>query len=302
MHRSTADMRAWALVESQHGVISRTQLLDLGFHPRSIEHRVASGRLHPVAPGTYAVGRPALSKRGKWMAALLGCGSRAVLSHSSAAALWGFHSELGDEIEVISGDDFAHRRPGLKARRSQHLRARDRTIRDRIPLTVPARTLVDLATIVPAPRLERAVNEADRLGLTDPETLRAALYDYRGVRGVARLRTILDKRSFRMTASELERRFLALVDRSGLPLPVTGALIDDFEVDFFWPDLGLVVETDGLRYHRTPSQQARDRLRDQTHTAAGLVTLRFTQAQVRYEPLRVLDVLGRTAANLQAER
>src|SRR5207244_8105368 len=105
------------------------------------------------------------------------------------------------------------------------------------------------------------------------------------------LRDVLDLRTFTLTDSELERRFLRIVRRAGLPPPLTQFHVNGFRVNFFWPDIGLVVETDGLRYHRTPAQQARDRVRDQTHAAAGLTTLRFTHAQVRFEPDRVRRTL-----------
>jgi very-short-patch-repair endonuclease len=107
---------------------------------------------------------------------------------------------------------------------------------------------------------------------------------------------MLDRRTFRLTKEELERRFLPLAREAGLPMPLTGEWVNEFEVDFYWPQLGLVVETDGLRYHRTPAEQARDRLRDQAHTAAGLTQLRFTHGQVRYEPDHVRAVLSKTAA------
>ncbi|HET7574905.1 MAG TPA: DUF559 domain-containing protein [Solirubrobacterales bacterium] len=110
---------------------------------------------------------------------------------------------------------------------------------------------------------------------------------------------MLDARTFRRTDSELERRFLRLVRGADLPLPETGRRVNGFKVDFHWPDLGLVVETDGITYHRTPAQQARDRVRDQTHTAAGLTTLRFTHVQVRDEPRRVAAVLGATIRRLK---
>jgi very-short-patch-repair endonuclease len=162
-------------------------------------------------------------------------------------------------------------------------------------VTGPVRTLVDLAASSDPARIERMVNEADRLDLVDPETLRTALSGYRGQRGVARLRVVLDRRTFRLTRSGLERRFLPLAQRAGLPVPLTREWVSGFEVDFYWPDLGLVVETDGLRYHRTPAQQARDRERDQAHTAAGLTALRFTHGQVFYEPARVRDTLRAAA-------
>jgi very-short-patch-repair endonuclease len=172
------------------------------------------------------------------------------------------------------------------------------TLCDEIPVTDPVQTLIDLAARL-GPRLtERAVNEADRLDLVDPPALRAALEDHRGEPGVARLRTLLDRRTFRLTREELERRFMPLARAAGLPAPLTGQWVNGFEVDFHWPELGLVVETDGLRYHRTPAQQARDRLRDQTHTAAGLTQLRFTHGQIHYEPAHVLAVLRSTAARI----
>ncbi len=157
-------------------------------------------------------------------------------------------------------------------------------------------TLIDLALRLDRRGIERAVNEADKYDLVGPPELRQALDRRQGEPGVARLRTILDRRTFRLTKEELlERRFLPLARKAGLPVPLTGQRVNDFEVDFYWPDLGLVVETDGLRYHRTPAEQARDRLRDQAHTAAGLTQLRFTHEQVRYEPDHVVRILAATA-------
>ena len=103
---------------------------------------------------------------------------------------------------------------------------------------------------------------------------------------------MLDRRTFRLTESGLERRFLPLVGAAGLAGPAHRQWVNGFEVDFYWPDLGFVVETDGLRYHRTPAQQARDRLRDQAHTAAGLTPAPLHPEQVRYEPEHVLAILA----------
>ncbi|HET9197281.1 MAG TPA: DUF559 domain-containing protein [Solirubrobacterales bacterium] len=162
----------------------------------------------------------------------------------------------------------------------------------------PLQTLIDLTPRLDRRGLERAINEADKYDLVHPPQLRRALDGRVGEPGVAILRQILDRRTFRLTREELERRFLPLARRAGLPVPLTGQVVNEFEVDFHWPDLGLVVETDGLRYHRTPAEQARDRLRDQAHTAAGLVQLRFTHEQVRYEPEYVVRILAQTASRL----
>jgi very-short-patch-repair endonuclease len=101
-----------------------------------------------------------------------------------------------------------------------------------------------------------------------------------------------------LTDSELERLFLPIANAAGLPKPLTRHRLHGYRVDFFWPKLGLVVETDGLRYHRTPATQTRDRERDQLLTAAGLTVLRFTHAQVRYQPKRVQTRLASTAKRL----
>jgi very-short-patch-repair endonuclease len=233
------------------------------------------------------------------MAATLACAPGAVISHRSAAALWGIRSERPGRIEV-STPAASRRRQGSIAAHRRSLRDTDVTTRDGIPVTCVVCTLVDIACSLSLGELERAVNEADRLDLIDPEALRTALDFYRGQRGVARLRALLDRRTFRLTRSDLERLFLPIAKQVGLPLPLTKQWVNGFEVDFFWPDLGLVVETDGLRYHRTPSEQARDRLRDQAHTAAGLVNLRFTHEQVRYEPEHVRSTLLAVVRRIEA--
>jgi very-short-patch-repair endonuclease len=84
-----------------------------------------------------------------------------------------------------------------------------------------------------------------------------------------------------------------------LPSPLSKQFVNGFEVDFFWPELGLVVETDGLRYHRTPSAQARDALRDRTHVIAGMSPLRFTHYEIRYEPRKVKNDLTQATAMLR---
>ena len=179
------------------------------------------------------------------------------------------------------------------------LEERDLTRHDSIPATTPVRTLIDLSTQLSRPQIERAVNEADKLDLIDPDSLRLALDDRRGQRGVRALREVLDAATFTITDSELERRFLRLVRRAGLPKPLTQQRVNGHRVDFFWPDLGLVVETDGLRYHRTPTQQKSDRIRDQAHARAGLAALRFTHAQVAHEPGEVMAVLGAVAGRIE---
>ncbi len=172
--------------------------------------------------------------------------------------------------------------------------SRHRSSPRNIPLTQPVRTFLDLATVAGPKTVERAINEADKLDVIDADALRRALDDYPGQPGVRSLRRILDEHTFRLSDDELERLFRPIAASAGLPTPLTKHMVNKFEVDFFWPDLGLVVETDGWRYHRTPSAQTRDALRFQAHTAAGLTPLRFSHYQVKHEPRHVREILGKT--------
>jgi hypothetical protein len=286
----------WALARCQHGILTRQNLLSLGFSQDAIKHRLALGRLHPVHPGIYAVGRPGLTREGRWMAAVLACGTDAVLSHGSAAALWG----IGPEwrlIEVSVRRRSWPRLCGVKGRARPSLPDTDATVRRGIPVTAVSRTILDqAATSISDASLERLVNEAD--------VARGIDFDFRMLRrycdlrsgepGVRRLRRLLDPETFRLSDSDLKRLFRPLAIAAGLPQPLTKALVNGYEVDFYWPDLGLVVETDSLRYHRNPIKQSHDLLRDQVHTASGLATLRFTQWQVAREPLHVEAILAST--------
>ncbi len=233
------------------------------------------------------------------MAAVLACGDGALLSHRSAAALWGIGDERQGHVDVSVRRRCKHRRPGIRASSRPSLPDRDVETRRGIPVTRLTRTLVDLATELGTTALERAVNEADKRDLIDPETLRTTLDEYSREPGVRALRLLLDRHTFRLSDSELEILFRPIAIAAGLSQPSTKVEVNGFEVDFFWPELGLVVETDGLRYHRTTAIQARDRLRDQAHTAAGLIPLRFTHRQVKYEPSHVQEVLRETVRRIR---
>ncbi|MBS1886275.1 MAG: DUF559 domain-containing protein [Actinobacteria bacterium] len=289
---------AWRLARDQHGVLTRADMLRLGFTSKGIRHRIASGRLHPVAGGIYAVGRPELTPNGRWMAAVLACGDGAALSHRSAVGLWGIGQEKKGRIDVSIRRRSRLERPGIKVHARPSLPQGSVTRHLGIPVTDPVQTLIDLATELPPLRLERSVNEADKRDLVDPETLRRALDSYVGMPGVKTLRTMLDRHTFRLSDSDLEVLFRPLAEAAGLPVPLTKRWVLGYEVDFWFPRQCLVVETDGLRYHRTASQQARMARRDQTHSAAGLRVLRFTHWQIAHAPDEVTDVLRRIRPHL----
>jgi very-short-patch-repair endonuclease len=240
----------------------------------------------------YAVGRRELTQYGHWMAAVLSCGPDALLSHTSAAALWEIRSQRTREIHLSMPLGSRRLRPGIVIHRRKTLTEHDVTRRHGIPVTTPIATLIDISTSLTRDELEAAINEADKRNLINPEALRSSLDDAVGRRpGAARLRDTLDSRTFTLTDSTLERAFLTLAREAGLPTPLTQHFVNGYRVDFHWPELGLVVETDGLTYHQTPAQQAKDLRRDHAHTAAGLTVLRFSHAQVSREPDQVRSTL-----------
>jgi very-short-patch-repair endonuclease len=229
---------------------------------------------------------------------MLACGPKAVLSHGTAVAWWGIGEERGGLIHVSVPKHVRRRLPGIRVHRRSNLKPAEVLEVEGIRVTCPATTLVDIAHESREPAVEQAIKEADKRDLIDPEALRAALESMPVRPGKGCMRRILDRHTFVLTASELERLFVPIARRAGLPKPDTGVELNGFETDFFWPELGLVVETDGLRYHRTPAQQTRDRRRDQAHSAAGLIPLRFTHAQVRYEPAHVERILRRVVKRI----
>lgn len=275
--------------------------MDRGLTPKAVAHRIRAGRLHPLRRGVYAVGRPDVGQHGRWMAAVLSCGPAALLSHRSAAVLWGLAKpSLEAEIEVVVPRTAVRRRLGIRVHRRVDLGPEHRREVSGIPLTDPISTLVDLASCVVEWRVEQAINAADRLDLVDSETLRATVPMLPPRPGMARLRRLLGLDA--LTDTGLERKFLGLVGAAGLPQPEAQAWVNGYRVDFYWPDIGLVVEADGWRYHRTAGEQATDHRRDQTHAKDGLTTLRFAESQIRFESRRVTATLSAVAARLLKQK
>jgi hypothetical protein len=199
IHRSPG-REVWFLVRAQHGVISRTQLLDFGLTPAAIRRRRQNGRLHEVHRGVYAVGRRELDRHGELMAAVLACGPGAQLSHCSAAELWRMRRRVDGPIEVAVSDGFGRNRPGITSHRCRNPRRR---FIHRIPIGDPTSVLIDLATCLPDGEVEDAVNEADRLDLIRTHRLRPALDAEPKRPGVGRLKRILDAQTFSRAANAL---------------------------------------------------------------------------------------------------
>ena len=284
-----ADERIAALAAGQYGVVARRQLLALGMHPRAISHRLAAARLHQVHRGVYSVGHRVLGPHGRWLAAVLAGGPGAALSHGAAAALWGIWPSRGSEIDVTVPHATGGRaQPGVRIHRARRL-TDPVTTHHRIPVTTPARTILDLAATLERRPLERVLDQAEKTRLTDVASLDAIARAHHGHRGARRLTTALTTHEpgTTVTKSELEERFLALCRQASLPQPRVNDRVAGFEVDFVFGAAGLVVETDGWAYHHTRDQFERDRHRDATLARAGYRTLRFTHRQVTTDPRAV---------------
>jgi very-short-patch-repair endonuclease/predicted transcriptional regulator of viral defense system len=291
-----------ALAAAQHGVVSLTQLRALGMSASAVRDRVAAGNLHRIYRGVYAVGHPVLGKEGRWMAAALACGEGALLSHRSAAALWGIRPTSRSRIDVTLGRSMGRAIPGIEIHRSRTLRDHDGTKTANIPCTTPARTLLDVAEVVDRRGLERAVEQAEILRLLDLTAIDDVLARAAGRRGAPVLRAIVADHDPEPAPArnELERRFLELRRNAAQPSPRVNAWVtvegDGFEVDFSWPDARLIVEVDGCETHGTRAAFERDRQRDRLLVLEGWHVVRFTWRQVVRRPGDVADTLRRLLA------
>jgi Transcriptional regulator, AbiEi antitoxin len=232
--RSRWDAEIALIAGRQHGLISLEQLRRLGIDRRTVHQRVRAGRLHPVHDGVYAVGFPTLTRDRQLMAAVLACGPDAVLSHRSAAELWGFRPDGRDSVDITAPGRRGRSPRGIDAHRHSSLQVSDVTRVHGTPCTSVERTLLDLAALVPVWELRKAIAEAEVLRLLDQARLRRLIQRSRGRRGVARLRLVLDglHPQTERTRSELERRFLQMCVRADLPSPEVNARL---EIGGRWP-------------------------------------------------------------------
>ena len=271
-----------AFAAGQHGLVMRRQALDAGLSRDHLAHRLATGRLHRIHRGVYAVGHPTLPPLGRLLAALMACGWGSVLSHLTAAVLWALLEDDGGPIHVTTTQ--RHRRPpdGVILHRT-HLEPSDIRHRHGLPLTSPARTL----ELLPAHSLDEAVDAARATRLVTSAHLEALRTT---TRRPALREALGDDHGF--TRSEAERLLLALVTRAGLPRPLTNTRLHGREVDALWPDHRLIVEIDSYTHHSSRTAFEADRHRDATHTAYGYRTLRITWRQLTQRPEAVAAQLA----------
>lgn len=283
--RQTPTRAVASLAGTRWGVVGRHQLTELGIAPRTIDGWLASGRLHRLHRGVYAVGHPHVPLEGRWLAAVLTCSPGAVLSRYDATQLWGLARYANARIDVTVTRD-VRSRPGLRVHRTRSLPEEDVEERLGIAVTSVARTLLDMAAVVGPEALCRLVDRAEALRLFDLRAVDAVLARAAGRRGATALRAVVAVER-PLTRSELEERFAALAARWQLPTPLTNVLRCGYEVDVLWPDRGVVVELDGFETHGTRRAFERDRLRDAALTAAGFRVLRVTWRRLRDDPAGV---------------
>jgi very-short-patch-repair endonuclease len=283
-----------ALATRQNGNVTHRQLLDAGLSRDEIVWRCEADWLIRRHTGVFAVGHVPASRESAWHAAVLALGDWAVLSYTTAAVLWRMLRETA-VIEVTVPTTAGHaKRDGIVVHR-QSLPETHITTHHGIPVTTPIRTLLDLAAVAPVSVLFRAFEQAQVHLHVPPAPLAAEVIARPRARGNGKLRRVLagavDPAEVR---SVLELRFLRLCDAHGIPRPEVNVRIDEWTPDFYWPEWGLVVETDGVEFHRTTAARRRDALKDEFMRGRGLSVMRLTWAEVTEHP-------AETARRIRAE-
>jgi hypothetical protein len=282
------------LARRQHGVVSLAQLTsELGYSRSAVVRAAAAGRLHRLYRGVYAVGHTSLSLHGQCLAAVFACGPEALLSHHSAAWLWGLASWSPIPISVtVPGSRRA--RSSIRLRRARGLVAVDRDEIDGIPVTAAPRTALDLAATLRSRQLLRLLERAEELRLFDLRHFEDLLARTHGHPGAGGLRRALD--SYRpppFTRSGMERRFLELAAAGGLPQPITGFVEIGYELDVYWPEQRFAVELDVYETHGSRQAFERDRRRQEDLKLAEIEMVRITGLRLDREPRQVIQRIAR---------
>jgi predicted transcriptional regulator of viral defense system len=288
------------LADGQHAVFGLDQLRELGLSARAVQDRAATGRLHRIHKTVYSLVPKALLKReGLYMAAVLACGPGAVLSHRSAAVLHHLRDWGHTRIEVTVPRRSARTHPGVAVHRSTTLTAKDITVIDGIPVTSLHRTLFDVAEVVDQRELEREFDQAQIVKGLDLNKINDQLARNPTRAAASKIRKVLTEHYIGSTPTEndLEEDFLAITRGLGLPDPRVQFWIDPgdggrmIRADFAWPELRIVVETDGRRTHGTDQAFESDRRRDQRLVAAGWRVIRTTWRQIKFRPHELRETL-----------
>jgi very-short-patch-repair endonuclease len=281
---------AWAA--RQYGVIARWQLMLLGLGEKAIAYRVACGRLHVIHEGVYAVGHSRIGRSGRLMAAVLAFPAGAVLSHRTAAEVWGILRPTSGRPHVTSAHRFFHGKPDITLHRVRSLPIALTTEIDGLPVTTIERTLLDLASARDLHPLRRAWQEAQRRGLLDVRAV-ADLCDNSPGRRVRPLRALIAEATDAPdTREEFEHRFADFLrSHRDLPPAVHNVLIEGYLVDVYFPGTGLIIELDSREYHWHRREE--DSERDADLAIAGYVTYRVTWRALTRRPDQTAEKIRR---------
>ena len=262
----------------QNGFVTRQQLLALGLPAKAVDWRVTSGRYVAVYHGVYAEGVAREDPVGRASAGVLACGPDAALSHGSAASLWGFAERWTFPLEVTTKGK--RTRPGILTHRCRLLTPRDITRHWAIPVTTPARTVLDVAPRLTTRQLTRLVNDALRTRDLRPAALQDVLQRNRYHPG-AKLLTPFAENQSNPTNSDFEDEFLAFTAKYGLPTPQINVKINGRQADAYFPEHHLIVECDGWEFHKDRAAFEDDRERDAENLRHGTPTVRVTKRRLR---------------------
>lgn len=301
MTGTTLKERVAALAARQHGVVARRQLLELGVSGSAIDRRLKSGGLRRLHAGIYLLG-PLEADRAPEMGAVLVGGPDAVLSHMNAMELWGMSRvEAPRPIHVTLPGYDRRERPGIVFHRVDQLAEDERDTIDAIPVTSPARTIVDLAGTLASRELERALAVAEREGLVTNEELAHLPDRYPRRHGIPVLRGLLRELTDRhFTRSEAERRCLTLLRTANLPRPHTNVSVGPYELDLFWPKEGVAVEVDGWEHHSSRGRFEADRRKDNWLRARGIEVIRLSWDQITRRSTATAVQVGQVLALARA--
>lgn len=290
-----ADEAISRIAARQRALITRAQLLELGIGRRAIDYAIARGRFHRIHRGIYSlVPFPALPPFAAELAAILACGAAALLSHHSAAGVWGIRPVLDGDVQVtVIGKETGRRRPGIRVHRTEALDPSDIRRHQQIPITSPARTLLDIAPEISGRSLEWALDQALVKRMVSHAAVRAVLAAYPRRPGAPVLAAFLDPdRPTTLTRSHAEEHVLALLRRAGLPVPEVNARVGHYTADFLWRAQKVILEVDGYQYHHTRAAFERDHRRDTEHQLQDFVVLRTTPGLLQHKPYALLVQLA----------
>ncbi len=298
------DVGLGRLAAAQFGVVTSTQLVELGFSSSAISRMVASGRLIRLYRGVYAVGHSRLVARGRWLAAVLACGERTALSHREAAALTELRFCDRSRTDVTVPGRSRCGQPGIQVHRVRNLHPDEITELEGIRVTTIARTLLDLCEVVPADQVRRAFEKAERMEGLDSRALRLVAERAHGRRALKLFLPLIaeDHTTAARAKSDLEARFLDLVRERQLPMPVVNGIVGGYEVDAHWPGTRLIIELDSWAFHRSKRSFHADRKKWLDLRSQGFDVLTVTDPMLIGQPGRIADAICAAVGTKRPQR